>query len=983
MSFKLKKFRAAAAALFVSAALIPSNINTVTVPVSAAPSIGSNTVEYLDRGITAINTGNGMLVSWRFLANDSDNAEFRLYRNNKLIYTSKTSEATSFLDLEGNSNSSYKVITIENGNTISSDNCSMISNETYFEVSLDIPTAGADYTYSANDCSVGDVDGDGQYEIFVKWDPSNSKDNSQSGITGNVYIDCYRLNGKKLWRIDLGKNIRAGAHYTQFLVADFDCDGKAEMTCKTADGTIDGIGKVIGDKTKDYRNDAGYILEGPEYYTLFDGATGAALDTVDYEYPRGEVSKKTWGDDYGNRCDRFLGAVVYCDGVHPSAVSIRGYYTRMTAVAYDVINKKLVKRWGFNTGYDSSAPGYADGNHNCMPADLDNDGKQELVIGAVCLDDDGSVLWCTDQGHGDAMHVSDLLPDHPGQEVWLCHEHEPYGVSLLDGKTGEIIFHYDHSKDTGRCTAGNILASNPGSEFWGANAAAVYDGNGNTISTKRPAQNFLIYWDGDLERELLDGTTITKMTDANTIETLFTADSCVSNNTTKANPCISADIFGDWREEVIFATADSRHLRIYTTPNTTDYRITTLMHDTQYRMQVAAQQTGYNQPPHTSFYLGSDEKLPERPVVKLNSNGLKEKGAFINTNTKYCLKNKNSGQYMEIESNPQNGTNVIQKNGKMINPQALWKFEDAGDGYYYIYSAFDNNPKYLLDVDYGKTENGANIGIFENTNADAQLFKLLDNDDGSFLIVTKCTSYKSCIEIKNGITEENANVQQWERNGHDCQSWILEPVNYVGSANDVIVGDVNHDGKVNVFDLIITKRNLNTNRFTGFERQFADTNSDGFINVDDIKEMNNFMVKKSKFTAVNDKSSLYYANEMTFSKGVKEDTNKGFKNNGYLNLDNCIGSFVEWNIYVPESGNYICNFNIANGSPVNRSMRIEINGKTNNIIQNFETTGDWTTWINHQVTLTLDKGNNIIRMTSETETGGSNIDYLYFKKANN
>lgn len=617
---RVKKITSCISAFAIAATIFPKEV-PVDYTVNAAYGTGKNIVEYLNRGISAINTGNGMLVSWRFLANDATDAEFNLYRGNELIYTSKSGQATCYLDKGGNSSSEYRVDCVSGGKVVNSENCNFKSDKNYFDIPMDVPAGGSDYTYSPNDCSVGDVDGDGTYEIFVKWDPSNSQDNSKPGYTGNVYIDCYTLTGKKLWRIDLGRNIRAGAHYTQFLVADFDCDGKAEMTCKTADGTVDGTGKVIGDGSKDYRNSSGYILDGPEYYTLFDGATGAALDTVNYEFPRGYSLKATWGDDWGNRVDRFLGAVVYCDGVKPSAVTVRGYYTRMTAVAYDVVNKKLVKRWTHDSGTDVSK-GYGQGNHNCMPADVDGDGRQELILGATCIDDNGSVLWCNQKGHGDAMHLGDLLPDRDGLELWVCHEVAPYGLSLIDAKNGSTIFHYDAEKDTGRCCAGNVLAGNDGSEFWGAGRADVYNGSGNSIGTNRPAQNFLIYWDGDLEREILDGTTISKMLSATQISTLLTADGCASNNSTKSNPCLTADLFGDWREELLLRTSDNRAIRVFCTPYTTDKRITTLMHDVQYRTQVAGEQNSYNQPAHPSFYLGSDENLPDRPAVTINGSSI-------------------------------------------------------------------------------------------------------------------------------------------------------------------------------------------------------------------------------------------------------------------------------------------------------------------------------------------------------------------------
>lgn len=577
---------------------------------------GGAYVEKLDRGVSAVKTSDGMLVSWRYLANDPDNAEYELYRDGELIYLSGEKGATCFLDEKGSAESVYRVDTIFENELIDTSNCELISNDKGFEIPLDSP--GDNYT--PNDCSVGDADGDGAYEIFLKWDPDNSKDNSQSAITDNVYIDCYKLDGEKLWRIDLGPNIRAGAHYTQFLVADFDLDGRAEMTCKTSDGTVDGLGNVIGDASVIYRNSDGHIITGNEYYTLFDGLTGEALDTIDYWPSRGEPS--LWGDKYGNRCERYLGAVAYLDGEKPYAITVRGYYTRLTACAYGVENKKLVKIWSFDSGFDPSGDGYGDGNHNCMPADVDGDGKQELVLGSLCLDDDGSILWNLDTGHGDAMHLGDFLPKRKGLELWICHEDKPYGVSLVDASNGDIIFHYDDDGDTGRACAGNIWAKNKGAEFWSSASGEVYNSKGKALNIKRPAVNFLIYWDGDLEREILDGGTdspavISKMNDDGTLDTLLTTRGYYTCNTTKATPCISADIFGDWREELIVRSQDGKSIKIFSTTYPTDIRLTTLMHDVQYRTQVAGQNIAYNQPPHTSFYLGSDEPLPARPTVRI------------------------------------------------------------------------------------------------------------------------------------------------------------------------------------------------------------------------------------------------------------------------------------------------------------------------------------------------------------------------------
>lgn len=781
------------AALMLSLCLSGSAaVGTIYNDENYAYAAGSSYAESLDRGISAINTGSGMMISWRYLANDSDNAIFKLYRNNNLIYTSNAGEATCFLDSSGKFTDKYKIETIENNKVTSSDICTLQSDNNYLELKLDKPTS-SNCTYSPNDCSVGDADGDGEYELFVKWDPSNSQDNSKSGKTDKVYIDCYKLNGKKLWRIDLGYNIRAGAHYTQFLVADFDLDGKAEMTCKTSDGTIDGTGAVIGDDSKTYRNSKGYILTGPEYYTLFDGETGKALDTVDYNPARGTVSK--WGDSYGNRVDRFLGAVAYLDGVKPSAVTIRGYYTRMTACAYDVVDKKLVQRWYFDTGNDSSAPGYGDGNHNCMPADVDGDGKQEIVLGSTCLDDNGKVLWCLNKGHGDAMHLGDLLPSRDGLELWICHEDKPYGVSLVDAKNGKIIFHKDGDSDTGRCCAGNVWAGNDGAEFWGL-GYDVYNSSGNALSCKRPAVNFLSYWDGDLEREILDGytdspATISKMGNDGKLTTLLTTDGYYTCNTTKGTPCLSADIFGDWREELIVRASDGKSVRIYSTPYETNYRITTLMHDIQYRTQVAGQNIAYNQPPHPSFYLGSDQKLPSRPQVKItpSSGGSVTPdltAAVLNEGAVYTIQNEKSSLYMEVEgAKKENGANVQQWGSDEPASHNTWRVLSAGDGYYYLYSQIGDKITYLLDVANGNADNGTNIQIYSNTQADAQQFKFIKNDDGTYYILTRASGDKSCVAVASASSSSGANIIEYKLQlGDTSQKWKLTQVEDTGCNMD-------------------------------------------------------------------------------------------------------------------------------------------------------------------------------------------------------
>lgn len=400
---------------------------------------------------------------------------------------------------------------------------------------------------------------------------------------------------------------------------------------------------------------------------------------------------------------------------------------------------------------------------------------------------------------------------------------------------------------------------------------------------------------------------------------------------------------------------------------------------------------GIGQDATTALYMDGDTLHPNRQgALKLaelaasqidwESSELKT-GAVIDASKKYRIKNANSGMYMEVEnSSAVNGTNVSQQSGAEILSGNVWSLKAADNGYYYIYSAAGNG-EFLLDLDRGKTESGTNIGIYTNTNSDAQLFKFVDNGNGTYIITTKVSKDKSAVEVKNASAAAGENIQQWEINGHACQSWILEPVTMAEKAPDeVVLGDVNHDGVVNIFDLAIIKRNLETERFKGTERQFADTNSDGFVNTDDLYSMTKYLLNQDSFDAYKNKSAFYYADEMSFSKGITENVNGGFKKDGYVNLDNCTGSFIEWSITAPESGNYLCSFSIANGSTVNRAMKIEVNGAADYWVQDFLPTESWTAWNTRGIVLPLSKGKNTIRMTSQSEQGGPNIDSLYIEK---
>src|SRR5262245_44125294 len=615
------------------------------------PVTGPSLMENLGRGVVAVrSTTTDVFISWRVLGTDPPDTAYNLYRSTgggspALLNATPVTGATYFVDSGADltQTNAYFVRPIVFGLEQSpSASFTLPANapvRQYLRIPLQVPQGGVTpvgeaYTYSPNDARVGDLDGDGEYEIILKWDPSNAKDNSQSGYTGNVYLDAYKLDGTRLWRIDLGRNIRAGAHYTQFQVYDLDGDGKAEVACRTADGTVDGVGNVIGDQNADYRNSAGYVLDGPEFLTVFNGQTGAAMATASYVVPRGTVSN--WGDNYGNRVDRFLAGVAYLDGQRPSLVMARGYYTRTVLAAWNWRNGAFTNIWTFDTGDTGTPNQYAawrgQGNHNLSIGDVDGDGKDEIMYGACAIDDDGTGLFSTGLGHGDALHMTDMDPDRPGLEVFQPHETPPsYGpnaAEFRDARTGALIFGVQGSGDIGRGLALDVDPRYRGYEMWASgNTGGMYTAQQSTpnavlgprgvqISATRPSINFGVWWDGDLLRELLDGRTISKWNWlAGNTSSLLTDTAIDSNNGTKATPALSADILGDWREEVIWRETNNAALRIYTTTIPTASRIYTLMHDRQYREAIAWQNTGYNQPPHPSFFLGDGMAPPPTPNI--------------------------------------------------------------------------------------------------------------------------------------------------------------------------------------------------------------------------------------------------------------------------------------------------------------------------------------------------------------------------------
>ncbi|BCY10044.1 rhamnogalacturonan exolyase YesX [Actinoplanes sp. L3-i22] len=725
MRFPAEEAPVKRALLVVLLLLIPA------APVAAA----ERKLERLDRGLVAATTGTGVFLSWRLLGPEATghsptgltSRPFHVYRDGRRIAT--VTDSTNYLDPGGTATSKYQVAPVGRARSEPVEPWA----ENHYDLPLQKPADGPDYTYSANDMSVGDVDGDGQYEYIVKWDPSNSKDVSQVGYTGKVYVDAYEMDGSLLWRIDLGVNIRAGAHYTQFLVYDFDGDGRSEIMMKTAPGTRDGRGRPITTPghsvTEDYRLSAagyyehlvtmfqgwtthpevvaghwpatleqafgigprysyplnradaaalvdyfmdvyaparstrnvlrafeGFIVDGPEYLTVFEGRSGRELETIPYKPGRTDDGLM-WGDyampriEPGNRVDRFLAGVAYLDGRHPSAVFARGYYTRTTLIAYRWNGRHLVENWYVDSGWvpmtnpfndtphgrDGTSPEFGtittQGFHSLSAADVDGDGRQEIVYGSATIDDDGSLLYSSSGtmpdgstarlGHGDAMHVTDIDPNRPGLEIFTVHEGAtaaPYGMAMRDARTGKVLFGTYSGVDTGRGMVGDVLPEEPGLEAWaslpgGSGALGLYTADGRKVSDTLPGTNQSIRWSADLTTQILNGSgTVTPTVDDWRRGTLLTATGTLANNGTKGTASLIADVLGDWREELFLRTADSTAVRIYTSTEITGHKLYTLMHDPQYRVEVARQQTTYNQPSYPSFYLASDTDWSKVPL---------------------------------------------------------------------------------------------------------------------------------------------------------------------------------------------------------------------------------------------------------------------------------------------------------------------------------------------------------------------------------
>ena len=595
--------------------------------------------EQLGRGLVAIHNGKGKVsISWRYLETDPIDLAFDLYRQQgkekpQKLNREPLQQSTFFVDENVNVNKDNTYfLKISGSSTTEKEGEYHLTPQRarlpYLRIPMQQIPGDTEWKYAPNDATVADLDGDGEYEIILKRE-NGGKDNSHNGIcNGTTFLEAYKLDGTWLWRVDLGINIRQGAHYTQFMVYDFDGDGKAEIAVKTAEGTRFGDGTPIGDTDgdgitdyvdRDPRSPAyGKILKGPEFLSVIEGTTGKELARTNF-ISRGTPNE--FGDSHGNRVDRFLGGAGYFDGLRPSILICRGYYAKTVLEAWDYRDGQLTRKWKFSTTDDNGKykSFEGQGNHNLRIGDVDGDGKDEITYGACLIDHDGTGGYNTRLGHGDAIHLTDIDIDRPGLEVWDCHEAVPSraGSELRDARTGELLWGIPAVEDVGRAMTADIDPRFRGCEVWTISSGGLYTAKGQLITERRAPINMAVWWTGDLNRELLDGGRGQGWGDRSVRICKWNGDGVdeiplpdggeiMMNNGTKSNPCLQADILGDWREEIAVRTKDNREVRIYMTDYPTDYRFHTLMNDPIYRWSVLTQNIAYNQPTQPGFYLGSD-----------------------------------------------------------------------------------------------------------------------------------------------------------------------------------------------------------------------------------------------------------------------------------------------------------------------------------------------------------------------------------------
>lgn len=624
------------------------------------------------------------LISWRLLKTDPSNVAFDIYRSvdggaEEKLNENPISNATSWsdADIDITKINTYRVTLANQTETLCDYTFAPeMATKFYREIVLNLNVPDASVTYSPDDIQVGDIDGDGEMEIIVKREPY---DGANQGVwfNGTTLLEAYKMDGTFLWQIDMGINIRSGSHYTSYILYDFDGDGLCEIAFRSSEGTKFADGKVITDaygKVNDYRirqsdakgwysgaaiqrdpNDAstattcGLIMEGPEYISICRGYDGREITRID-NIPRGGEGSKTsrakywgeyWGDDFGNRMDRFFIGVAYLDGIpdettgvrisNPSLIISRGIYKNWQVWALDLRGSELVPRWKFDTA-EHSSKWLGMCSHSFRVADLDGDGRDEILYGSAAIDDNGSELWCTGNGHGDCLYVGKFIKDRSGLQIVASFE-EPgnyngqghgYGCQVIDARDGSLITGHGagSASDVGRCIVADIDPDSPNFEYWSSLHEGVFSCSGNgLVSSAYPTgigsgimYNVAIYWSGQPTRELLDRACIVSYkenpdvnkTNKTRLVSFGSYGSNDGNHSTKYNPCYYGDFLGDYREEVILGSSDYKSLYIFSTNHPTTHRLPHLMTDHNYDMSQAMQNMGYNQGTNLGYYVGAE-----------------------------------------------------------------------------------------------------------------------------------------------------------------------------------------------------------------------------------------------------------------------------------------------------------------------------------------------------------------------------------------
>ena len=638
----------------------------------AARPIMNRQMEYLDRGLVAVPAERGALVSWRLLGTEPISQCYNLYRNGEKL-NSFPIAGTSFLDTAATAGAEYTLVRVADGKETDERSTAKLWDRDCISIPVNKHEDGGEY--NIDDGTVADLDGDGQYEFIIRRTPKNMDPKTR---THYPLIEAYDTDGTQLWTINVGPN-EINEHDINILAYDMNGDGRAEVIMRSFEGTTDGAGNTTGDTNNDGKTDYSrdesnlaifkdrqYIVSTPEFLSVYDGLTGAETARTELLPKKEPLSE--WSYRYTDtgrltkRASHYLYGLAYLDGVTPSIVILRGAWDNVRAAAWHLEDGQLKLDWEHNTANaDDVNSVYGAMNHNMSCVDIDFDGKDEIISGPMAMDDNGDELYAVRSegadgklvkyAHGDAFDVAKMDPDYNGYLTWACHETAgiPGNAELHDARTGHVLFGESKNKDTGRSRAGDIDPTHKGWELWASTATIPRDTSNEFISSgfnnfryrlpdgsfDKDAEtgtdfegtlpiNFKLDWDGDLLTEFLDGTRISKYNpEAGYVDVLKIANGCASNSGTKSVPCVSADLFGDWREEVVWKNSEESELRIYSTNIPTEYTIPTMMHDPYYRSMIAMQNNHYNQPPNVSYYLGAETTEIPVPEIYVMKNGEK------------------------------------------------------------------------------------------------------------------------------------------------------------------------------------------------------------------------------------------------------------------------------------------------------------------------------------------------------------------------